>query len=221
MHFPRLMPAKGSMAFTLVELLVVIAITVLLAALALPAWKSYRERADATACGGNLRALYLGLSMYNSDHGSVPKQPNVPWRGVPWMVALKPYLDLKDHTDPPGINRQLICPSARKYVTAEWQWYFSTYAANWHAALDCSEQVWVFPARNLALQRNPSEVLAFFDYVPGFRTPNEFSQRQNSQRDEIFRHNGKMNAVFLDGHVKQLAHPLPTDFNTLPWRSDL
>lgn len=219
-HRPCLAPLQVKRGFTLVELLVVLAIIVLLAAILLPAWGAYREKANATACGSNLRSLYVALSMYNSDHNQIPKQPGPPGKAVPWMVALKPYLNLKDHLDPPGVNWQLVCPSARKYVTSDWLWWNSTYAANWHAAVDCSEQVWSFPARNLALQQKPSETLAFFDYVPGFRTPNDFEQRQISQKDQIFRHSGKMNAVFLDGHVKRLSYPLPTDFSKLPWRSD-
>jgi prepilin-type processing-associated H-X9-DG protein len=202
------------------ELLAAIAIIAVLAGLTVPAWMVFREKSDATACGRNLRSLHLGLSMYAADHNNILVEPTLPrWAGVPWMVALQPYLNLK--ISGPVVNKQLVCPSAGKYVTAGWQWWMSTYAANWCAVLDCSQQFpYISPSRKLNLQKKPSETLAFFDYVPMYRYPLGFENFQVSRRQEIFRHGGKMNSLFLDGHVQQISYPLPTNFNTVPWRSD-
>jgi type II secretory pathway pseudopilin PulG len=55
-------------ALTIVELLLVVVILSILAALAVPEYESYRERARATKCLANLRALGNGLHVYAADN---------------------------------------------------------------------------------------------------------------------------------------------------------
>ena len=60
--------AKNRYGFTLIELLVVIAIIALLIGILLPALGSARQTARATACGGRLQQIGVGLSMYIDDN---------------------------------------------------------------------------------------------------------------------------------------------------------
>ena len=53
--------------FTLVELLVVIAIIAVLASLLLPTLANARATVKKVACSGNMRQVYLGMTMYSGD----------------------------------------------------------------------------------------------------------------------------------------------------------
>lgn len=59
--------------FTLVELLVTIGIIGLVAAIAVPSFESFRERARKAKCMSHLRAIHSGLLAYTTDHGHWPQ----------------------------------------------------------------------------------------------------------------------------------------------------
>jgi len=59
--------------FTLIELLVVIAIIILLIAISLPSLKNSRHQAEAVLCSSNVKQLFLGLSMYETENGTFPQ----------------------------------------------------------------------------------------------------------------------------------------------------
>jgi type IV pilus assembly protein PilA len=63
----RLRSEKG---FTLIELLVVMIILAILMAVAIPSYLSFRDRANKSAAGANLRAAIPSVEAFFSDTGS-------------------------------------------------------------------------------------------------------------------------------------------------------
>lgn len=59
--------------FTLLELLVVLAILAILIAIAVPVYKSQKEKAAITAHNANVRVLETAVESYRQDHGEYPK----------------------------------------------------------------------------------------------------------------------------------------------------
>jgi type IV pilus assembly protein PilA len=63
----RLRSEKG---FTLIELLVVMIILAILMAVAIPSYLSFRDRANKSAAGADLRAAIPSVEAFFSDHGT-------------------------------------------------------------------------------------------------------------------------------------------------------
>lgn len=145
-----------SRAFTLVELLVVISIVAILIALLLPALSKAKENAMLIACRSNMRQLYLGLNLYNTDNTRNPcylVDANPVAMDARWMALIAPYLGLTpsqsnwstswyyhfaptSHTGVVWRNAPFICPSNTKAIPGiAWDPTFGTnfwvsYAAN-------------------------------------------------------------------------------------------
>ena len=66
----NLLKENSSSGFTLIELLIVIAIIGILAAIAIPQFNQYKERAYDTASKSDLHNIYLACKAYWSDEGS-------------------------------------------------------------------------------------------------------------------------------------------------------
>ena len=60
----------GEKGFTLIELLVVMIILAILTAIAIPSYLSFRDRANKTAAGADLRAAIPSVEAYFSDNGT-------------------------------------------------------------------------------------------------------------------------------------------------------
>ncbi len=64
---------KGQKGFTLIELIIVIAIIAILAAVAIPNYLGFRDRANISAAKESLGALRTALEVYRADHNYYPE----------------------------------------------------------------------------------------------------------------------------------------------------
>ena len=63
---------KGVKGFTLVELMVVVVIIGILAAIAIPMYSSYTEKANKKAAAGDLKGLQSTMETYYAENQDVP-----------------------------------------------------------------------------------------------------------------------------------------------------
>ena len=63
----RLMGQNG---FTLLELVIAMAVLLILTAVAVPSYLGFRERANKSAAGADLRAAVSSVEAWHSDHGT-------------------------------------------------------------------------------------------------------------------------------------------------------
>ncbi|MFA6289971.1 MAG: prepilin-type N-terminal cleavage/methylation domain-containing protein [Opitutaceae bacterium] len=216
--------ARSSTGFTLIELLTVIAIVGILIAIMFPVIGTMRERAHDSKCKSNLRQLVTAYLLYAQDNrGKVVTDelrkenetdpPDPPPSS--WPQKLDPYINRVFTTKLYEIYK---CPSLPEDPTR--LWYNADYSANMHGAV----YGWWVGFRKaptmLSAIANPGRVFAFADWVPAkrFAQKADFWMLEDAQyKDSTFRHNGKINAVFVDGHIGQFTSPFPTDINTAPW----
>ena len=211
-------------AFTLIELLVVIGIIAVLIAILLPTLRVANEQSKSLQCLSNLRELGLAAQMYvMRNHGYYPIAYNDPnsdsWDfkvengqvspGILWATKV--------------ISQVHQCPSCEiKSPTATDPYTGYNYNTSYigHGALETPRSA---PAKAVQVRR-PSEVALFGDggYFGGtdkfMRAPvkdapvidgDSVNPNTRAAGTQAFRHRGRTNVVFCDGHADSLKDRFP------------
>jgi prepilin-type N-terminal cleavage/methylation domain-containing protein/prepilin-type processing-associated H-X9-DG protein len=210
-------------AFTLIELLVVVALIAILASLLLPALMRTQETARQATCFNNLRQLGLAGQLYWDDHqgrtfryrtGSEGNGDTY-WFG--WIErgsegqrkfdrtrgALQPYLGGRGVELCPTLNYQMADFKLKATGAAY------GYGYNIHLSTPLDQA-----AFKISEVRSPALLgfLADAAQVNTFQPPaspehpmlEEFYYISTNEPTVHFRHSGKTDAIFADGHVQPL-----------------
>jgi general secretion pathway protein G len=206
----------------LVELLAVIAILALLASLAFPALQRSMESTKSARCVSNLRAIGAAAQQFASDNngriltwGASTFDPFCPR----WPQGLAPTLG---STGPEAqwtlatlqkIYRPLACPS----IPAAYTWGKNAGSAT-YAANSFSNPGWGWPSVYRQNIERPASTIYLLD---GWGVTFSASSGQDivdqgwppkPGAEVFFPHQGRCNALFLDGHVESFLKVIPAKY---------
>ena len=219
--------------FTLLELLIVVGIVSIFIALLIPGLSIAKSSSERAHCAGNLKQLYMANNLYASDHGYyVPAQYDHIANIRRWWKDLAPYLDGN------GIVRQ--CPGFSDFSENGFEAGCGGYGYN---DIGVGSRAYISGYNRESSKkgmppgaiRKPVETVMFADcaYKDGGGRGTEekiieysFAEAYHDVMSTVpetssgtavpsihFRHRGKANVIWCDGHVsaETMTHSTKSD----------
>lgn len=203
-------------AFSLVELMVVIGIIALLAGIIIPSVEVLREKGKETACANNMRQWGLAMPVYVDEHraqfpraGTGGDHVGAWYNVLPGLlprykgIDVASYASLRDtgKAPCPGMGKSpYICPShpidanlLSKYTEGSQRSYALSYAMNSNLS-----------GALLSNVRRPEHLVLFFE-------ANDANSSSVDADTVAFRHRGRTNILFVDGHVAPVLRAYVND----------
>ena len=207
------MTSKKQEKFTLVELVVVVIALATLAAVVLPSVHA-QEEAMKVSCTGNLQLLYAVEQSYAQDNDGYicPNAVNRKGHGrlrVPYAKGCLAIFHCPDAVEEPyakkiGKGSWPEVPIGKYYV--EGTYMRNSSIGGWEPF-----KVWHGKARKFEGTKNPELYVMIFDGNLGQGTWEaiRYNKETKRSRGAEYRHDGKANTLFQDGHIAVMA---PEDF---------
>jgi len=209
--------------FTLIEVLVVVSIIAVMASLLLPAIATAQQIANRTACGSQMRQVFLGLIGYLGDNSDLypaiarTSAHSDSWgahRGQGrWQHNLEPYIGTFTVFNCPTVRRAHPRFAVTNSTGHPLSWLVrgdaeaGTVCTMAYNTQDWGRRTWgINPgpmneaavAARAGIPGNINRVPVFFDGV----WQNDGSNQQNNQWGAYWPHRGSSNLAFSDGHVE-------------------
>ncbi len=223
--------SKNINGFTLIELLVVISIISILIAILLPGLSAARKSARALQCSNHLRQFGLGGSQYYMTYkdilpfiwGSASYKTNSYAADHWWRNKdFRDLLNVPEYTSTALLTGRtsktswqiLFCPSDNDWASVDrGSDRYTSYAGNTGTG---GRYFTGYNFRKFAEYTQPSKALWFSEWGVGINAYIRPDQPENTLE---YRHNDRLNVLFLDGHViRHGDNPIKDkDEDTLLW----
>lgn len=183
-RFPSL--SIQTRAFTLVEVLVVISILAVLAALAFPVLSSANHKADSAKCASNLRQIHAAASLFSTDNGME-------------FAPLHFFFRLDQEGYLERTSEAWVCPGDDRTNKSSGLGgsHQLSYAINagrtGYAPANFSQA-----KERLMRIQDPANTVYFGDAEQYWMDSHPANQNLS------FRHKGRANVIFVDGHVESI-----------------
>lgn len=207
--------------FTLLELLVVIVIIAIVAGLIFSGLKSAKESAAASKCLGNLRSLAAANGSYAAEHDGLYCYAQEQGNRVRWHGARQESSGKFDATEGPLApylgrdGRVKECPSFEQYVTGSESFENGSGGYGYNAVYIGGTPRDKWTGERVSNVSHPSRTLMFADTAFAraeglqeypFAEPFQWVAPSGRLSGPLspsvhFRHNGKANVVWCDGHA--------------------
>lgn len=199
---PRLISPCSSFrrnGVTLLEMLIAGAVLAILGMLLVTTFRGAVDWSRAAGCASNLRQFHSALQWYAQENENrlpayrmfnVPKSDGTTGNGPDWRQRLEPYLPEEPKPRRNSLRRPTmdVCTAATFESSSSYTFYYAFTADSTSGN-----------PRNIYQVVNPTRYFVMGDSQGSMRIrPTHWWQ------DMQFRHNGKANFLFLDGHVESL-----------------